>query len=176
MKKLIGLLLVGLCILSLAACGSNEIEMTKEPFPEFAVTDFDGNALTNDMFGDYDATIVNLWSNGCGSCIDEMPDLEDYYQDFKGKKINLIGIAISAGDSDEEKKRAAEILKEKGVTYTNLIPDIESSFYKDFIGSITGYPTTYIVDKGGNMIGAPLLGVIANQEEKLMKRIDKIVK
>lgn len=28
----------------------------------------------------YDATIINFWSNGCGSCIEEMPELEEYYQ------------------------------------------------------------------------------------------------
>ena len=67
-------------------------------------------------------------------------------------------------------------MKEKGVTYTNIIPDIESSFYKDFISEITGYPITYIVDSNGNMVGAPLIGVVKNQEDKLMKRLDEITK
>lgn len=63
----------------------------------------------------------------------------------------------------------------KGVTYTNLIPNIESDFYKEFIDSLTGYPTTYIVDSEGNIIGAPLLGVVSGQEEKMMDRIDSIL-
>ena len=89
--------------------------------------------------------------------------------------MNLIGVAVSAGDSEEERAQAEKILREKGVTYTNLIPDIKSDFYNEFIGSITGYPITYIVDRDGNMVGAPLVGVVANQEEKLMKRIDDII-
>lgn len=112
-KKLTCLLLACLCVLSLAACGSGEIEATSEPFPEFAATDFDGNSLTNEMFGDYDATVVNFWSNGCGSCIAEMPELEAYYQDFKEKNINLIGVAVSAGNSQEECDLAHEILDAK---------------------------------------------------------------
>lgn len=174
-KKFLSLLLAGMCTLSLAACGSGEIEATVEPFPQFTATDFDGNTLTNEMFAGYDATIVNFWSNGCGSCIAEMPELEAYYQDFKEQNVNLIGVAVSAGGSDEEYDLAREILDGKGVTYTNLIPDIESDFYKEFIDSLTGYPTTYIVDGEGNMIGAPLIGVVSGQEEKMMDRIDGIL-
>ncbi len=176
MKKLFILLLAGVCALILAACAGGEIQTTSELFPEFTATDFESNVLTNDMFGDYDATFVNFWSNTCGSCIAEMPELEAYYQEFKEKNINLIGVAVSAGDSDEEWEQAKNILYEKGVTYLNLIPDTTSGFYKDFIGNITGYPITYIVDKEGNMIGAPLIGVVAKQEEKMMKRINEIVK
>ena len=176
MKKWICLLLASVMMVSLAACGDSEIETTIAPFPEFKATDFEGNSLTNEMFGDYDVTIVNFWLNTCGSCIAELPELEDYYQDFKDKNINLIGVAVSSGDSLEEKAQAEKILKEKGITYINLVPDIESDFYQDFILSITGYPSTYIVDRDGNMIGDPLLGVVSKQEEKMMKRIDGIVK
>ena len=75
MKKAISLLLAMACMLPLVACGGGEIEATKEPFPTFEGTDFEGNALNNDMFAGYDATIVNFWSNGCGSCIEEMPEI-----------------------------------------------------------------------------------------------------
>lgn len=176
MKKLISILLAVMCILSTAACGNNSIEATVEPFPEFEGVDFDGNRVNNEMFKDYDATIINFWTNGCGSCIAEMPELEEYYQDFKDKNINLVAVAASAGDSEEMRTYAENILQEKGVTYTNIIPDIESSFYKDFICVMTGFPTTYIVDNKGNMIGAPLLGVVKKQEDKLMSRLDGIIK
>lgn len=172
MKKFISIILAAVCILSLAACGSSEIEATVEPFPEFAATDFDGNEISNEIFKDYDATIINFWTNGCGSCIAEMPELEQYYKEFQDKNINLIAVAASAGDSDLMRSEAEKILKEKGVTYTNIIPDIESDFYKDFICEISGFPTTYIVDSEGNMIGAPIIGVVKNQEETLLKRLE----
>lgn len=176
MKKCICILLAAACALSLAACGNDEITATIEPFPEFAGTDFAGNAISNDLFENYDATIVNFWSNGCGSCIAEMPELEEYYQSLKDRNINLIAVAVSSGDSEKERARAEEILKEKGVTYQNIIPDIESTFYKDFIGSISGYPITYLVDKDGNMVGAPIVGVVKKQEDMLMKRLDEMTK
>lgn len=174
MKKLISILLAAVCILSLAACGKGNIEATKEAFPEFEGVDFEGNAVSNDIFKDYDATIVNFWTNGCGSCIAEMPELEAYYQDFRDKNINFIAVAASAGDSDEMQTGAEAILKEKGVTFTNVIPNIESDFYKNFICEIIGFPITYIVDSEGNIIGAPIVGVVKKQEDMLMKRLEKI--
>lgn len=110
MKKLVSFLLASVCILSLCACGSGEIEVSKKPFPEFEGVDFEGNKVSNDMFADYDATIINFWSNGCGSCIAEMPELEEYYQKFKEQNINLIGVAASAGDSEEMRAEAERIL------------------------------------------------------------------
>lgn len=171
MKKAISLLIAVLCMFSLTACGRGGIEATKTPFPSFEGVDFDGNIVSNEIFSQYDATIINFWTNGCGSCIEEMPDLEAYYQTFREKNINVIAVAASAGDSEEMRAMAEKILKEKGVTYTNVIPDPDSSFYRDFICEIAGFPTTYIVDHEGNMIGAPLVGVVKNQEETLMKRL-----
>lgn len=174
-KKLSCLFFIGICMMFLAACGGGEITATSEPFPEFIAADFEGNILTEEMFQDYDATIVNFWSNTCGSCIEEMPELEEYYQTLKEQNINLIGVAVSAGESQEEYDLAHEILEGKSVTYTNLVPDTEHAFYKEFIGNLTGYPTTYIVDGEGNIIGAPLIGVVSGQEEKMMNRIDSIL-
>lgn len=176
MKKFISIVLAAACMLSLAACGKGEIKATVEPFPAFEGVDFAGNAVNNELFKEHDVTIVNFWSNGCGSCIEEMPELEEYYQSFKDRNINLVAVAVSAGDSEEERARAEEILTEKGVTYQNIIPDTESEFYKDFIKNITGYPVTYLVDSEGNMVGAPLVGVVKNQEETLMKRLEDMTK
>ncbi len=175
MKKLLCIMLSAVCMLSLTACGDSEIKATIDPFPEFEGVDFEGNTITNDIFKEYDATVINFWSNGCGSCIAEMPELEEYFQNFKDINVNLIGVAASAGESDESKTTADTILKEKGVTYPNIIPDNNSSFYKDFICEISGYPTTYLVDKEGNMIGAQLIGVLKNQEENLMNRLEKMI-
>ena len=174
MKRFVSCLLAVVCLLSLAACGSGEIEASKKPFPEFAAVDFDGNAVTNELFADHAVTVVNVWSNSCGPCIEEMPELEEYYQQFQEENVHLIAVNVSAGVSDEEYRQTQTILEEKGVTFPNLIVDPDSDFYKDFIGQITGYPTTYLVDAEGNIVGAPLVGTVKNQEENFLKRIEEI--
>lgn len=176
MKKWIGLIsgAAMLCAV-LIGCTSQDTQLiSKTAFPEFSETDMDGNAVTNDIFSKYDATIVNFWNNGCGTCIEEMPELEEMFQNFKEQNINLIGVGADSGESEEHLSTAKEILSEKGVTYLNISPSPENNFYKDFISELAGYPTTYIVDSEGNIIGAPIIGNVKNQEDTLKERISNI--
>lgn len=158
----------------LTGCGAGEQELvSKTPFPEFSETDTEGNAISSDIFADYDVTIVNFWNNGCGTCIAEMPELEEMYQEFQKDNINLIGVGTDSGEGDEQLELAKRILAEKGVTYPNVVSDPENDFYKEFVAELAGYPTTYVVDSEGNIIGAPLIGNVKEQSDTLQKRIDQ---
>ena len=174
MNRLVSACLAAALVLGLSACSASEDELvSKTPFPEFSESDTQGNVVTNDIFGDYDATILNFWNNGCGTCIEEMPELEEYYQSFQEQNINLIGVASDSGESDEQLKTAQDILAQKGVTYTNLSPDPDNALYQDFISQLAGYPTTYVVDQEGNIVGAPIIGNVKEQEETLNTRLEQ---
>ena len=173
MKKMIAALLSACLVLGTTACSSSQDDLvSKTPFPEFSEADTQGNKVTNDMFADYDATILNFWNNGCGTCIEEMPELEEYYQEFKEKNINLIGVASDSGESEEQLETAREILAQKGVTCTNLSPDPDNALYQDFISQLAGYPTTYVIDSEGNIVGAPIVGNVKAQEDTLNSRLE----
>lgn len=174
MNRLVSACLAAALVLGFSACSASEDELvSKTPFPEFSESDTQGNVVTNDIFGDYDATILNFWNNGCGTCIEEMPELEEYYQSFQEQNINLIGVASDSGESDEQLKTAQDILAQKGVTYTNLSPDPDNALYQDFISQLAGYPTTYVVDREGNIVGAPIIGNVKEQEETLNTRLEQ---
>lgn len=176
MKKAMCLILTAALGLSLSACGSSGEELvSKTPFPTFSEQDTQGNTVTSEIFADYDATIVNFWNNGCGTCIAEMPELEELYQQMKEKNINLIGVASDSGEGEEQLKTAQDILSEKGVTYTNLSPDPENELYLDFISQLAGYPTTYVVDSEGNLVGAPIIGNVKAQEDTLNARLEQAI-
>ena len=158
MKKGSSLLLASVLLLAaLAGCSTGEDNslVSKTPFPEFSEADTEGNPVSSDIFADYDATIVNFWNNGCGTCIEEMPELEELYHQLQERNINLIGVGTDSGEGEEQLETAQNILKEKGVTYVNISPDPEGEFYKDFVSEIFSYPPNYIVDAEGNIIGAP---------------------
>ena len=109
MKRIISAAMAAVLTLSLAACGSSGDELvSRSPFPQFSESDTRGNTVTSDIFADYDATIINFWNNGCGTCIAEMPELEEFYQAFKEKNINLIGVASDSGEG----RRTAELIAE----------------------------------------------------------------
>ena len=178
MKRVLTLLATAaLTAAVLAGCGSGgeDALVTKTAFPEFDEVDMEGNPVTSDIFADYDATIVNFWNNGCGTCIEEMPELEELYQDFRERNINLIGVGTDSGESDEQLATAKEILEEKGVTYTNVSPDPEGDFYKNFIADIFTYPTTYIVDSEGNIVGASIAGNVKDQLDTVEARLELIL-
>lgn len=174
MKKVVRLFLsLAACAVLLAGCGAGSRELVSEtPFPEFSETDTEGNSITSYIFAEYDVTIVNFWNNGCGTCIAEMPELEEMYQEFQQDNINLIGVGADSGEGEEQLELARKILAEKGVTYQNIVPNPENDFYKEFIGEIGGYPTTYVVDSEGNIIGAPLIGNVKEQMDTLQSRIE----
>ena len=102
-----------------------------------------------------------------------MPELEEYFQEFQEKNINLIGVASDSGESEEQLETARKILKEKGVTYTNLSPDPDQALYTDFISQLAGYPTTYVIDSEGNIVGAPIIGNVKAQEDTLNARLEQ---
>ena len=165
MKRVLILLLSAvLMTAALTGCSSGEEDalVSKTPFPEFSEVDIAGDEISSDIFTDYDATIV---------CIAEMPELEELYQDFKERNINLIGVGTDSGESREQLDTAREILKEKGVTYHNISPDPEGDFYKDFVADISTYPTTYIVDGEGNIVGADIVGNVKKQLDTVDARL-----
>ena len=145
MKRVLILLLSAvLMTAALTGCSSGEEDalVSKTPFPEFSEVDIAGDEISSDIFADYDATIVNFWNNGCDS-----------------------------GESREQLDTAREILKEKGVTYHNISPDPEGDFYKDFVADISTYPTTYIVDSEGNIVGADIVGNVKKQLDTVETRL-----
>jgi len=120
MKKGSSLLLALLMLLAaLTGCSAGEDNslVSQTPFPEFSEVDTGGNPVSSDIFADYDATIVNFWNNGCGTCIEEMPELEELYHQFQEQNINLIGVGTDSGEGEEQLETAQNILKEKGVTF-----------------------------------------------------------
>ena len=62
----------------------------------------------------------------------------------------------------------------KGASYRNIYFDSASDAGKFALG-IMAFPTTYVIDKNGNIVGEPLLGGI-DSEENLNKLLDTISK
>ncbi len=102
-------------------------------------------------------------ANGCGTCIAKMQELEELYQQFQQENINLIGVGTDSGEGEEQHQLAGSILKEKGVTDQNISPSPDGEFYQEFVSQISSYPSTYVVDSEGNILGAPVAGNVKKQ-------------
>ena len=176
MKKISALCLAGMLCVGLWACSSSEDsssegssssdssgttkqESSENGFPvnmpEFSTTDMDGNKVTNDIFADYDLTVVNFWATYCNPCINELPELAEWKKELPDN-VNLIGLLVDVDEKGSDQYKLAEkIIKETGADYQHLIATEE---FDDLISDLVGVPTTFFVDSAGKIIGEPFAG------------------
>ena len=145
-------------------------------FPSFDGKDLDGNDIkSSDFFKSNNVTVVNYWFSTCKPCVGELPELEALNKKLAEKGGQVVGINTFTIDGDKTAiSEAKDILSKKGVTYKNIWFDSNSDAGK-FTSGIFSYPTTYVVDKNGNIVGEPIVGAITekNQAKTLEKLIDQ---
>jgi len=128
---------------------------------EFTTQDVNGNEYTQDMFKDYDLTLVNIFTTWCTPCVAEMPELEKLYQQMKDQGVNVAGFVLDVLNEkgeivQEDLKRARELVEKTGVTYPVLLPD--SGYLNGRLTGIEAFPETFFVDKDGNVVGETYQG------------------
>lgn len=183
MKKYVLLSLCLVLLLALGSCGNsgsedNGNETDMQEFPSFTGLDLDGNSVNSDIFSENSVTVVNFWFSSCSPCIGELSELDSLDQELKEKGGAVIGINTDTLNGDNSMiEEAKKILMQQKASYRNLYFDSNSGDALDFANSITSFPTTYLVDRGGYIIGDPLVGSIDDEStmKMLKKRIDKII-
>ena len=147
-----------------------------QKFPAFEGKDLDGNTVKSDeLFSANAVTVVNFWFTTCNPCVGELAELDALNRELAEKGGSLIGVNTFTLDGDEEAiSEAKDVLAKKGATYQNVYFDSDGEAGK-FTANIFAYPTTYVVDRSGNIVGEPIVGAITEkkQAETLQKLIDQ---
>ena len=147
-----------------------------QKFPAFEGKDLDGNTVKSDeLFSGNAVTVVNFWFTTCNPCVGELAELDALNKELAEKGGALIGVNTFTLDGDEAAiSEAKDVLAKKGATYQNVYFNSDGEAGK-FTTNIFAYPTTYVVDRNGNIVGEPIIGAITekNQAEKLQKFIDQ---
>ena len=147
-----------------------------QKFPTFEGKDLDGNTVKSDeLFSANAVTVVNFWFTTCNPCVGELSDLDALNKELAEKGGSLIGVNTFTLDGDETAiSEAKDVLAKKGATYQNVYFDSDGEAGK-FTTNIFAYPTTYVVDRSGNIVGEPIVGAITEkkQAETLQKLIDQ---
>ena len=161
---------------SVPAENGKPIEQNSNPFPAFEGKDLDGNPVKSDeLFSANAVTVVNFWFTTCNPCVGELSELDALNKELAKKGGALIGVNTFTLDGDETAiSEAKDVLAKKGVTYQNVYFDSDGEAGK-FTTNIFAYPTTYVVDRSGNIVGEPIVGAITEkkQAETLQKLIDQ---
>ena len=147
-----------------------------QKFPAFEGKDLDGNTVkSNELFSANAVTVVNFWFTTCNPCVGELSELDALNKELAEKGGSLIGVNTFTLDGDEAAiSEAKDVLAKKGATYQNVYFDSDGEAGK-FTTNIFAYPTTYVVDRNGNIVGEPIVGAITEekQAETLQKLIDQ---
>ena len=147
-----------------------------QKFPAFEGKDLDGNTVKSDeLFSGNTVTVVNFWFTTCNPCVGELAELDALNKELAEKGGSLIGVNTFTLDGDEAAiSEAKDVLAKKGVTYQNVYFDSDGEAGK-FTTNIFAYPTTYVVDRSGNIVGEPIVGAITEkkQAETLQKLIEQ---
>lgn len=133
------LLLLLLLLPTLALAKSS---MVGKVAPNFNGLSFDGYSHRLDEFKGK-VIMVNFWASWCGPCRQEMPPLEQLYQQYRGLGFVIVGVNV-----DEELEPAKKMLDKLGVTYPNVF-DSDNNISKGY--NVSAMPMTVIIDTRGKI-------------------------
>ena len=147
-----------------------------QKFPAFEGKDLNGNPVkSDDLFSKNAVTVVNFWFTTCNPCVGELAELDALNKELPKKGGALIGVnTFTLGGDEAAISEAKDVLAKKGATYQNVYFDSDGEAGK-FTANIFAYPTTYVVDRNGNIVGDPIVGAITEkkQAEALQAQINK---
>ena len=147
-----------------------------QKFPAFEGKDLDGNTVkSSELFAKNAVTVVNFWFTTCNPCVGELGELDALNKELAEKGGALIGVNTFTLDGNETAiSEAKDVLAKKGATYQNVYFASDGEAGK-FTTNIFAYPTTYVVDRNGNIVGDPIVGAVTEkkQAEALQAQIDK---
>ena len=147
MKRILSIIMVLMMMLALSASAA-EVGLTN-----FTTTDMEGNTVTQDIFADYDLTMVNIWATWCGYCVEEMPELAKLKK-MLPETVNLITIC---DDAAYETELTQQILRESGANFQTL--KTTDDMYTQLLAYVYAFPTTFFVNSEGIPVVQPLTGV-----------------
>lgn len=182
MKRYFALMLSVVVMLTMAACGktaeenegssqqeqSSQQEVASDTgmpgqMPSFQAKDINGSDVDNTIFEGKKLTMVNIWGTFCPPCVYEMPELQKLSEEMKDQGVAVVGIIGDTPDAENE-EAARAIIAEKGVKFTNIVPD--EAIINGLLISIQAFPTSVFVDGEGNIVGAPVVGAHSMEEYK----------
>jgi peroxiredoxin len=146
MKKIILILLALALFLAVSASAEEGSPLLGKPFPDFTVTDIDGNTFTlSEALKDHEAVLINFWATWCRPCRNEFPAINKVYEEYKDR-VAFIALSKEPKDSNEI---ISSFRQENGLTLP-MGRDEDHKLY-DY-AETNNVPVTVIIDRFGNAV------------------------
>ena len=153
----------------------SDVKMDKDLAPDFQFTLFQGEAKLgsgemnlHELQGT--PVVLNFWAGLCPPCRAEMPDFQDFYNEFSNR-VTLIGIDIGQFTGLGSQQDAKDLLEELEITYPAGFTE-DAGIIKKY--RILGMPTTVFIDADGNIFktwgGALSASVLRKQTNAMLSQ------
>ena len=138
------LLFVGFHAARRSSNGSDPLDPTGKPAPDFTLQTLDGKNVTlSSLRGK--GVLLNFWATWCGPCKIEMPWFVELQKEYGPQGLQIVGVAMD----DSSPQDIQTFVKEMGVNYPVLLG-------KEAVGQAYGgvdvLPTTFFIDRNGDIV------------------------
>ena len=138
------------------------------PAPEFTLMDQYG---VEHSLSDYKGKVIflNFWATWCPPCRAEMPDIQALYEDHgsNGDDLVVLGIAGPGMGQEGNTEHVKSFLSKNGYSYPVLM-DEGGGLFETF--GIYSFPTTFMIDKEGNVFGYVIGGISGATMEDIVRQ------
>ena len=137
--------------------------------PDFSVQTLEGTSVS---LSDYNGKVVllNLWATWCPPCRQEMPSMQELYDDLSGRGFTILAVAAPNPPRETVEKIKSHI-SENDFTFPVLL-DTEYKVNSTYgTGSI---PTSWVIDTDGNLV-ARLVGATDWTEEPIITAFEELL-
>lgn len=132
-------------VLILGACTNVQMDQDSrvgQKAPDFTLPDVDGRPISLSKYQGK-VVVLDFWASWCAPCISELPVFQTLHNEYRDKGFEMVGINLSDDNPD-----VGGFLRKNNIKYTNLLGDDR---IQELYGPITGFPTTFVIDREGTI-------------------------
>ncbi len=133
---------------------------------KFRTMTLDNKEISQEIFSEYDLTLVHVWGTFCGPCVSEMGEYAALYKELPDN-VNMVAILCDVYEGmDNSVQDAEDILNENGAEFTNM--RISDDVY-EIIEDIQYVPSSFFVDSDGCLVGDIMEGIGFEETKKRLE-------
>ena len=136
-------ILFPLIALLLALCSTSAL--AKVAMPEFSLPSAVGGKTVDSKSFEGKVLLVTFFATWCPPCLQEIPTLIKLQEELSSQDFTVIGLSVDEGGP----KVVAKLVERQKINYPVLMSD--SSTANDF-GGIAGIPTSFLINRQGNVV------------------------